>query len=533
MSMKRIAITFVVLAVLITLYFTAQVGLGRFVQKKIEEKVVELTREFYRVEIDRVEVRLIDRSVRLRGITVQTDSAQWERHDRTWPHLEGAVGQLSLTGIRWVRSNDTTGGTLALKTLTFDAPDLRISGEQLSFATQRGDTTARRLSPGLTVAGVQVEAGNIDLCRWEKKDTAHLQVSGLQATLDSLAISPRGGEKSSWKQAAATLEKVSYSIPGKDKTVAGDSLAFDTQSEQLTLARMQVISHYPKEHFTQRSRSRRDWIDVDLRELSAHRIQAAEWFRHRRLFIDSISLGSARVHSYKNRQIPVPERVKPLIHESLANFPFAFAIRHITFSDTQATYEELPLQGKTAGIVHFTGMRGDWSDLSNIPGYYPQASRLITFGKLMETGVVEADIRLPVSRPQDRFRITGTLKSMPFSAINPIITPLAHIRINTGELHRLDFTVSGDSVRSGVRLDLRYDRLNIEVLKREGRRSGGERVVLSELANLILKESNPDIRGHRIAETTTERNPRRSAFNYLWHSLLDGVKVTVGIPHNK
>lgn len=53
---------------------------------------------------------------------------------------------------------------------------------------------------------------------------------------------------------------------------------------------------------------------------------------------------------------------------------------------------------------------------------------------------------------------------------------------------------------------------------------------LTTLANgLIAKGNNPDHRELRKADATVERDIYHSQFNYLWRTLLAGLKVSIGL----
>lgn len=54
------------------------------------------------------------------------------------------------------------------------------------------------------------------------------------------------------------------------------------------------------------------------------------------------------------------------------------------------------------------------------------------------------------------------------------------------------------------------------------------RPFLTDLVNgILLIKSNPDSKGERKAEATAKRDAYRSLFNYLWRSLLAGLKKTI------
>ena len=81
---------------------------------------------------------------------------------------------------------------------------------------------------------------------------------------------------------------------------------------------------------------------------------------------------------------------------------------------------------------------------------------------------------------------------------------------------------------------MRYTDLSVTMLREDAGGRKRERRLMSGLVNLMLiKSSNPDRKGLRIVRSTAVRDTSRSQFNYLWKTLLTGIKGSVGFPGAK
>lgn len=74
--------------------------------------------------------------------------------------------------------------------------------------------------------------------------------------------------------------------------------------------------------------------------------------RNKKLKIDSVWIGNVEIGSFKNRQIPQKQRIKPLFYQSLQKLSFGVEVRRISFSDIRAVYEELSATGNRSGYRH-------------------------------------------------------------------------------------------------------------------------------------------------------------------------------------
>lgn len=148
----------------------------------------------------------------------------------------------------------------------------------------------------------------------------------------------------------------------------------------------------------------------------------------------------------------------------------------------------------------------------------------------MGQGQINADFYFPVNPENTRFEVKGALGNFNMPVINTMVEPLAKIDIKTGVIRSMSFDIVGWTNQSQVTMELIYDDLDVMIYK-ERHHELKPRRFLSFLANeIIIKDSNPDRHGTRIAEGTAERDPYKSQFNYLWKSLLPGIKATVGVP---
>lgn len=93
----------------------------------------------------------------------------------------------------------------------------------------------------------------------------------------------------------------------------------------------------------------------------------------------------------------------------------------------------------------------------------------------------------------------------------------------------LDFRIASNTWQSQINMLFLYEDLKVRLLKEKD----GEvkvRSFLTTLANgILLIKNNPGSKGERKAEATAERDVYRSQFNYLWRSLLAGLKKTIGL----
>ncbi|MCC8020290.1 MAG: hypothetical protein LIO85_11045 [Rikenellaceae bacterium] len=226
----------------------------------------------------------------------------------------------------------------------------------------------------------------------------------------------------------------------------------------------------------------------------------------------------------------MPYRYKKLLYESVQELPFLLRTGKISVGSMDAVYRELPQYGTEPGVINFTNLSGTFTGLTNIPDaeepFYTLSAHAAMYGR----APLHATFYFPKSRGTNRFEVRGSLGSMDMSLLNQTIIPLAKAEIEEGTIDKLDFHITGDGSTASVDLTLLYHDLKIALVRNKGDNEVKERKFLSWIANeFVVKDSNPEHGETRRGTGTAERDPDRSQFNYLWRTLLQGIKETAGL----
>jgi hypothetical protein len=126
------------------------------------------------------------------------------------------------------------------------------------------------------------------------------------------------------------------------------------------------------------------------------------------------------------------------------------------------------------------------------------------------------------------YSYSGHLAPMPLEVVNPLIMPLALIKLKSGALKSLDFSIKGDQRTSTGTLHLLYNDLDIELLNR----NFDDKVVKTLAANtVIIKQDNPDSGSSnaRFAKIVYIRPKNYPFFKTLWATLLSGIEPCAGV----
>jgi len=518
---KRTAI--VVAFAVVLIIAGAWAGIGYAVRKTVLGEIRRIAGEQATVESGRIVFDPLRRSLRIRNLYVATDSSRsGDRH----PGIKNLSVRIRRIAIDGVRSTEKEGArSIEIGSLTVERPDLSIAFADRETAPQ-SSATGNNATGTIVVGRIALHEGSLEIRRTEgghetcrRATGISFETGGIESALS--ALDPGSLVRT---ELVLAIRRVEYLYGQGSMQLQADTVALDTQQGTFSIEAFRLLPQYPKDEFASQAPNHADWTRIETGRIAGYGIDFASIVHEKTLRADSLTIGSADLSSYKNRQIERKERYKPLFSQILQRLPFRTDIGRIAFENAKARYEELPPRGTVAGAVFFDSLRGtmtaDPDDASRL--------RLEVRGRLMDTASLQAVFRFPADASGDRFDVEGELGRLDPKVLNGTTEPLGGIRFDAGRIEGMRFLLEGDTLRSTVSMQLLYDGLSLSVMKENDRGEFRERRLLSALADdWLIRKSNPERGNLREGTGACTRDPYRSPFNYLWKSLLPGIESTV------
>ena len=528
---KWLEIVFGTILLFLLIFRGAELWLGAKIKKTAATELYNISKGLYNLDIGTLSVGLFDLSVKLRDIRITTDSTKLE-------HLT---------------TQTDTNDMLAIKKYE---PCLKIYVKELFI---KGIWFTRHPTPPYTPQYDSVKTEN-NIHRAISHNFDRLRINRIRMRGVEGAISMRKGNDTLYYNIRrTTIEADNYDINSdpiinplhcydirlnmrkfnhiysyRSMTLSADTLQASTRDETLTVNSLRIEPNYPKEEFALKNPQHLDWGSYTVDNLRLAGLDFTRLVYDKAISVDSVVIGQLEAGSYKDRNIEKPEVRKYMFYETLFRLRIPIQIRSVKLVDGSAFYQELAPGARTPGMISFNGLSAEVTGLSNLPNNPAKHICVTASGNMMNSGNLHVEFLAPARPAETSFEITGKMGPMNMKALNPVLKPLAKIRIDNGEINALEFNITGDTYRSDVNMELLYDSLYISLMKEE--KLGFERpqVLISAIANnTILRRSNPDKSGKlHIGTGSCERDMYRSQFNYIWKSLYPGIKSSVGIPDN-
>lgn len=362
-----------------------------------------------------------------------------------------------------------------------------------------------------------------------EKSNLHI-TNGISFETGTIAIdltSDTANTHLSRRNLTANIVGIQYTFQNKENQLRLDTLYINTTKRFIRTTGLQLIPQLPQSDYAELSQNHSDWTKIQTSTTIWTGIDFTAFMKERSIVIDTITIQHAEISSYKNRQIAQSQREKQLLNQTLRHLPIALDIRCLQFGPLDVVYQELTPEGVQPGKLTVTNLTGECLGLSNRPAQNQSFLTIRSTGKLMGLANLQTTINFSLQDTSEQFTVNGQLGSLAMNQLNTLTEPLANLSIQNGRIDTLIFNITGNKHSSAVDLKLLYNGLEIELIKDHDGQIRQRRLLSEAINDWVVYSSNPQYGTTRIGTGSTDRDPYKSQFNYLWKSLWPGLKSTL------
>jgi len=329
----------------------------------------------------------------------------------------------------------------------------------------------------------------------------------------------------------------------KYRIATGDSLYyvdingidFSTKKRELFVDSVSLKPRYSKIDFYKKIEQGKDRIDMHLDSFQVKGIDIRHLLKEQKLHAGSFRSANGSLEVYNNTNY---KRVKKENNKDpqtkLLELAWDFKIDTLSLDNFDIVYEELSHKNQNTGKISFIKTKARLYNVTNDSAFISENKNLRAEveTRLMNAGVLTANFQFNLNKEFENFSYQGELRNLNGRALNPIVKPLAAVEIKSAVIHRLTFNFDATkSVSRGV-VNMWYDNLKVNVLlENNGNKRMSKNKLVSSLVNVVvLNESNPGIDKKFIRGDVAYRRPKNaSLINYMWRSIFEGIKKSVGV----
>lgn len=342
------------------------------------------------------------------------------------------------------------------------------------------------------------------------------------------------------KDVHVNLVNYTYATPDSMYHINVNQLDFTASSGKINIKKFGLVPRYSESKFAKVAGFARDRFNIQFNNISFDGINLPAYLQKRELIADQMTVADGGVHVFNNNTLPKLEkdRAGKFPHQLLQQLKAKLTIKKIKLNNINVSYTAFDRTSLQRGRISFDRTSGTIINATNaekIKAKNPiMQADLLSY--VMGQGKLVVNFKFDLNSQIGAFDYKGTITNLDGKKLNQIVKPLGLIQVNKGMIKNLAFDIKANQDVAKGKVDFAFNDLSVALLKKEdGKQRLVKKGLLSILANaLVIYSDNPNGEGKFVsAPINFKREPKASFFSFIWKTLYQGVKYSVGLTPKK
>lgn len=311
------------------------------------------------------------------------------------------------------------------------------------------------------------------------------------------------------------------------------SLRANSLSKTLDIGSVEVKPVLSENAYANHYHFQKDRYEVSMKGIRLKGIEMENLFNNK-LIASELSINSTVAKIYRDLNKPLEKKSKVGNYPSqmLMDLDFPVNVREARLPAAFIQYREKEVASQETGTVKFQHTSLHITNITNMTGAIQQNNELnINFNsRVLNKIPIDGNFKFILGNKNGDFVANGHVKSFEADDLNPVAIPMALIRVRKGKINSIDFNFKGTNRKASGSFVMKYENLKVDVLKKQDDTTIKKRGLLSFVANIVVKNDNPDNGDLRKETPEYDRDIYKSFFNLVWKMVFTGMKSTVGLP---
>jgi len=524
-----------------------------FVQRELAAVVKKATNGLYDIRFEKVMVNPLTGNASLTDVSLIPDTLVYKKliTQRKAPNNLYFISLQKLRIKRFHPFSIYFDKKLDIELLLFDRPQITMVNKSLSFNESKPPQPDQSPYDYVKKIFKSVQVQTIDFknasFKYVNRNGAVPEtdtISNITITLkDWLIDSTSAKDKSRFyllKDAYVYLNNYTFATPDSMYYIKANQFEFSASQKKLNIKEFSLEPRYSEKDFAKVNGYARDRYSLKLSNIDFYGINLFAYIKNRELIADEMAIADGSLSVFNDNSYPklMKDKTGKFPHQLLQKIGIHTTVKKIKLNKLNISYAEFDQQSGQRGQINFKNTSGIISNVTNQPKVKRKnpiiEANLESY--LMGQGKLNVNFKFNVLAPKADFSYKGQLVNMDGRQLNYITKPLAMLIIKSCLIRRFAFDISANEDVAKGKVEFIYNDLSIGLMKRH---EGGQRLkrlgILSLLANaMIIYSDNPSDDGKlTLATINYNRKPTNSFFNFIWRSLFQGVKHSVGFSVQK
>ncbi len=524
-----------------------------FVQQELGQAVKQATNGLYNIKFEKVNVNPLTGNASLTEVSLIPDTSVYAQ----LVAQQKAPNNLYLIDLHRLRVKNFHPfkiyfeKKLAINVLLFETPHITMINKALPFNEDKMPQPekspydyVKKIFKSLHIKTIDFKNASFKYVDNNKAIPVVDTISNITITLkDWLIDSASATDKKRFyllKDAYVYLHDYTYATPDSLYYIKANQFEFSASAKKLKIKQFAVQPRYSEKEFAKVNGYARDRYSLNLNNIDFKGLNLLSYLRTREVKADEVTIANGVLSVFNDNSYPKLNKDKTgkFPYQLFQTIKIPITFKKVILKRLDIRYAEFDAKSKQRGRISFENTSGV---ITNVTNQAKQKKIDPIIGAnlqsyLMGQGKINAEFKFNVVAPKADFSYKGSMVNMDARQLNYITKPLAMLQIKNCLVHSFDFDMKANQDFATGTVALKYNDLSLGLMAQH---EGGERLkrlgLLSLLTNaMIISSDNPtDGKALRVESIHYTRKPTSSFFSYLWHSLYQGVRHSIGYTPKK
>ena len=388
---------------------------------------------------------------------------------------------------------------------------------------KKKDSTSNSKSSGfknkITIKNVAVNGGSLQI--FEKDSSNHRLYTKIRdVKMEEVRINSNTLKETvpfNYDLILLNADSVFYDLNEVQELAVGD---FVIRNNEVNIKRFQIIPKYSKAEHQKHIKKELDRYQLTIDSIYMDSFSWSVQNDSLKIQNSLTQIDGFNFQIYRDKLMPDDNSTKPLYSKMLRELPILVKLDSISITGGYLKYEERIHADRKAGVVDFSNMNANISQITNIDLDRENFPKTVIKANadFMTTAPLSVTWQFDISDTSDQFNISGSMGSIGAEEMNKFMKPAMNVEAK-GQILDMYFNFAGNDYQASGDMKLEYNDFKIEVLQKDGEKKNK---VVSALANLIVKNKAVNNKAS-YNEISFTRDQSKSFWNYLWNLIKNGA----------
>ena len=337
------------------------------------------------------------------------------------------------------------------------------------------------------------------------------------------------------KKASLSFKDYKAAVSKGQYNLAIDKVNVDVSEQKLTLGNLSFNSPLSKKEFSSRQKFSKEYFQFSVPSITLNGVDWWKLVNEDEIVAKEITINSGKLLIYLDRSLPPKSKMGNFPVHLLMKLPMKINIDRLRTNNLDFAYEEYNPVSQQSGTIRFSNISMSVANVSNRTGKGLSPVTVSGNGLLMDKIPVKADFTFN----RENYKsggFTASISSDKYfdgSLLNSFAMPMGMVRIEKGELQKIQANLQGDQLQASGDITVLYKNLKLHLLEKDkGEKELDKKGVTSLVANaFVLKKDNPkEGEESRKVQAEFKRIPEGGFFMLVWKTIMTGTLKTIGAP---